>query len=469
MKKMKTTIAASVALAAFVSMPVFAQLSKENTITFALTGASQTSVSTSATLANAGDWSQGPEYYKTTTFKVTDKNIIQYIAYILYGNPNHYSTTAKLVLDQSELSGFFNITPDLAHSDTDVGGPSALGTSPQGTFLTSPDLDSSTALANSSDSTAVVLDSGEHIVVNPLTGLNPVGHLQPWGQIWVKDSARGEYDNVTYFFALSVQECYDCFYLNSFISQSTFKTKVGGQVGPPCCTTPSALVGTGKDSYYLTLSFDNTVNNPYLNPDTAVGGTSVYVGVVGANANPATATIPGDGIAKYTLDDVNYIDAIRAGVGRPEPYVARFTLNGILTYTWTLKYINTTDIAPDFVGTGVYPVSGYGFIGLFCSLLSGTGDFTEKLVKTSTTLQSLAAADVSWQDSWYGIGAEYVSTVAPAYDTAYDLGLADNITPINVGTSLTYHENFDIVYPTDVPDFAPAAWPTPSEVDYLGW
>jgi hypothetical protein len=449
---------------------VFAQLSKENTITFALTGASQTSVSTSATLANAGDWSQGPEYYKTTTFKVTDKNVIQYIAYVLYGNPNHYSTTAKLVLDQAELSGFFNITPDLAHSVADVGGPSALGTSPQGTFLTTADLDSSTALANSSDSTGVTLDSGEHIVVNPLTGLNPVGHLQPWGQIWVKDSARGLYDNVTYFFALSVQECYDCFYLNSFISQSTFKTKVGGQAGPPCCTTPSALVGTGKDSYYLTLSFDNTVNNPYLNPDAAAGGASVYVGVVGANANTATATIPGDGIAKYTLDDVSYIDAIRAAVGKNEPYVARFTLNGILTYTWTLKYINTDDIAPDFVGTGVYPANGYGFIGLYCSLLSGTGDFTEKLVKSSTTLQSLAAADGNWYDSWYGIGAEYVATGStPAYDTAFDLGAYGFVTPINVATSLTYHENFDIVYPTDRPNFAPAAWPTPSEVDYLGW
>src|ERR1035437_344890 len=46
MKKMKTTILTSVALAACVSTQLFAQNVKEDTITFALTGIQQVSVST---------------------------------------------------------------------------------------------------------------------------------------------------------------------------------------------------------------------------------------------------------------------------------------------------------------------------------------------------------------------------------------------------------------------------------------
>ena len=113
MKKMKTTIA--VALAACVSTQVFAQV-KEDTITFSLTGQRQNSVSTSASTANAGTWSAGPRYYQSATTKVTDQDIIHFIAYVKHHNATYYSTHAKLVLVQGELSGFFNITPDLGNS-----------------------------------------------------------------------------------------------------------------------------------------------------------------------------------------------------------------------------------------------------------------------------------------------------------------------------------------------------------------
>src|ERR1035441_4873675 len=76
MKKMKTTILTAVALAACVSTQLFAQ-NKEDVITLSLTGQEQVSVSTSATVKNAGNWPDGPKYYKTGTTKVTDKDVIK--------------------------------------------------------------------------------------------------------------------------------------------------------------------------------------------------------------------------------------------------------------------------------------------------------------------------------------------------------------------------------------------------------
>src|ERR1035437_9531778 len=96
MKKMKTTILTSVALAACVSTQLFAQV-KEDVITFSLTGQKQNSVSHSATVDNQGTWSglgdasgTGPRFYKTATTKVTDQDIIKFIAYVKHHNANYY-------------------------------------------------------------------------------------------------------------------------------------------------------------------------------------------------------------------------------------------------------------------------------------------------------------------------------------------------------------------------------------------
>jgi len=480
MKKTNTSLAIAVALAAGVGTSVFAQNIKEDTITFALTAQKQVSVSTSATAANAGTWEEVPFYYKTGTAKVTQANIIQFIGAVLWDNPSHYSSSAVLVLDQSELSGFFGITPDLASEEPNVwsSGTSELN----GTFDDNGDF--LTDLNDSSYSSFVAFANGRHDTNNPNIGTLPVGHVQPWGQIWVKDKVKGQYDNVTFFFALSVEECYDCFYMNSFISQATFKNKVGAQNGPPCCSISSVVIGSGKDSYYLSLSFDNTENNPYLYYYSScyVGwqvGTATISGgadVEGYGFPTSTAAIPGDAIVP---DALPYDSTILSHLGKNLPYEARFTLNGIMTYTWTLNYINGgADIQPDFVGTGVYDVNGYGFIALYCSLLTGTVDFTEKVVKESTTIDDLylSANGDYWSEDWYGVGAEYVqgfddSSNSYYWETAYDYG--DYLVPINVGTSLTYHENFNVIYPANsdksegtgtgpggLPyNFAPASWP----------
>src|ERR1035437_6627159 len=360
MKKMKTTILTSVALAACVSTQLFAQtVVKQDTITISLTGAKQLSVSTSASVPNFANWSSGPMFYKTTPVKVTDQDIIKYIGAVLWNNANHYSSKAKLVLVQGELSGFFNITPDLALSRPDDD-----GTALDPYFSEAPgfsaDGDSSTALANSFDSTTFQLANGRHWDVNPyVPTMYPVGHQQPWGQIYIQNSPTDTVgENVTYFFAISVEECYDCFYLNSFISTATFKTVNTAPNGPPCCSGESVIVGSGKDAYYMTFSFDNTANNPYLYNDAA---NPLYIGdeigmalAGGANVKGlASDLIIGDGIVPDTIFNhaiynaaiiagktvaeaqlAAYIDSIKSGLGKPSPYEARFTLNGGLTYTW---------------------------------------------------------------------------------------------------------------------------------------
>jgi hypothetical protein len=451
MKQMKTTIA--VALAACVGTQVFAA-NKQDIITLSLTSSHQSSVSTSSSANNVGAWSQGPKFYKTTSTKVTDQNVIQFIGYVLHHNANFYSTKAKLVLVQGELSGFFNITPDLGLDSWANYSSGIL----DGSF-TSDDTDSSTAIANSTDSAFVTLDNGHHFLqTNPnVPGADfPVGHLQPWGQIFIQDSGKSASvlicENVTYFFAMTVEECYDCFYMNSFISTASFK--VNTTSSPlPCCGNPSTLTGNGKDTYYMTLSFDNTENNPYL-----YYNSSCYVGVdgIGKDSTPASP-IPGDGIVPDKINNpaygTGYHDSIVFLIGKNLPYEARFTLNGLMTYTWNLKFVNNSDIAPDFVGTGNYACNGYGFIGLYCSLLTGTGKFTETIVNSSCCLNT------PWYDNtvlgnlgggWYGVGAEYVSGTDGGYETAYVSDYNGDgdasgyyLTPMNVSTSLSFHQNFD--------------------------
>jgi hypothetical protein len=463
--KMRKTLITAVALAACVSTQLFAQ-NKEDVMTFALTGSHQSSVSTSPSSPNKGNWSDGPMFYKTTTTKLTDQDVIKFIAFVQHGNATYYSSKAHLVLVQGELSGFFNITPDLGLDSwpyNRAGNNYSEGNGLDGYFY-SDDGDCSTAIANSQDSSFVTLDNGHHFLLNDFISNYPVGHMQPWGQIYVKDPANAHQDstvldpyceNVTYFFAMTVEECYDCFYMNSFISDATFKVE-STTSALPCCGNPSTLVGKGKDRYYLSLSFDNTQNNPYL-----YSLSSCYVGV-----NGIIGPIKGDGIVPDKINNeglyisgdptTGYHDSIVFNIGKSVPYEARFTLEGILTYTWTLEFVNKSDLAPDFIGTASYAANGYGFIGLYCSLLTGTATFKESIVKTTCC----DTYDNCWYDDWYGVGAEYVATDTSSigYESKYyyDYYTFNTTTtyyyqtPMNVSTSLSFHENFDKAnYPWD--------------------
>ena len=103
MNKMKTSLAIAVALAAGAGAAVQAQTLnvKQDIITFSLTILQQASVSTSSSVINAGSWSQGPTHYRTTSFKMTQVDILRSIAIVLHGNAGFYSTQAKLELVQA--------------------------------------------------------------------------------------------------------------------------------------------------------------------------------------------------------------------------------------------------------------------------------------------------------------------------------------------------------------------------------
>jgi len=120
---------------------------------------------------------------------------------------------------------------------------------------------------------------------------------------------------------------------------------------------------------------------------------------------------------------------IKANIGSFNPNVLRFALNGIVTYTWKLGLINKSDVAPDFLGNAQYACNGYGFVGLYCSLFTGTASIAEKAVKTST-----CCLDQPWYDSWYGPGWDQIGNSI------------DRLTPVNIPASLTYHAFFDEEY-----------------------
>jgi hypothetical protein len=472
---MKPTIAAAVTLAACMGNQLLAQNVKEGTITFALTSQSQSSVS-ETTAANAGDWvdpttGRGPTHYKSSTSKITEQDLIKDMSYTIHGTPGYFGSSPKLVLVQGELSGFFSESPALAASVPYFNDG----------YSDSDDDDASTAIANSSDSLSTLLAQGRNFQTNPITGQNPIGHLQPWGQIYIKPGKGADVtncENVTYFFGLTVQECYDCFYLNSFVSDSTFTFKTVNQTqsGPPCCSLPAGeeLFGSGKDSYYLTLSFDDTQNNPYLWPSDVEDSAKItsdnpyYVGVTGVTPAADSAagivsygtnindylTVPArDGIIP---DILPYVNTIKSGIETPSPYEARFTLNGILTYTWNLKFLNSSDLAPDFVGSAKYSATGYGFIQLFCSLLTGTVSINETVSKISLCCPEENGDFSGLDDSaldywWYAVG-----TFNDTWDTDSTESLNSNVyflwdgftpsTPLNTGANLSYHANYNEAY-----------------------
>jgi hypothetical protein len=483
-------------------MQVFAQNYKEDTITFTLTAQGQSSVSTS-TAVNAGNWSQLPTHYKTTTKKLTQTDVLEAIAIILHDNAKWYSSKASLVLVQGELSGFLAMDPDLAHAYAEHDNDDIL----DGNYGDEwPMYDVSTDLPNATDTMFAQLPNGRHFQAVPesqfdltddefdidtpadFIGKFPTGHQQPWGQIFVKDpSARTvdgySYDaitpwceNVTFFFAITVQECYDCYYLNSFISDSTFNFK--GTASPvPCCGSTQVMLGKGVDNYYMTMSFDNTVNNPYLNYDMwdyidyYFETESWYTGWIGLEPGYETVypwIIEYEGVYP---DALPYFDPIKSGaLPDQEVYLMRFTLNGIMTYTWTLEFINSADLWPDFVGTGSYAVNGYGYIALVCDLLTGNVKFTEKIVKTACCLDNYY-----WYDYWYGPGYYPIKHVDQEDSEYYpdsewsDLWMdgvgyknpyynVDDITPFNTEASLSYHANFDESY---------EPWTTKVPIDWI--
>jgi hypothetical protein len=509
--KMRKTLITALVLGTCVVTQAFAQNNKEDTITFALTTLGQASVS-SSTAVNAGNWSSPPTHYKTVTNKLTQADIIQGIGAVMHNNAKFYSTKASLVLVQGELSGFLGMDPNLGHVYATHDNDEILdGWYDSDNYYY---WDDRTDLPNSTDSLFATLPNGRHFQSVPeyqwdlqddsydidtpadFIGKFPTGHQQPWGQIFVKDPSSRTYDdvtygaaapfceNVTFFFAITVQECYDCYYLNSFVSDAIFNFK--GTLSPvPCCGGTSVMLGKGVDRYYMTMSFDNTVNNPYLNYDLwdyvdyYEDLESWYVGIdgiaPGSHLNLFYWTIWYEGVYP---DAFPYFDPIKSGALTVyEAYLLRFTLNGIMTYSWTLGFINTSDLWPDFVGTGTYVVNGYGYIRLVCELITGTVQFTEKSVKTPCCIYAYDS-DAWWED-WYGPGYYPIQHVdnedseyypdsewsnlwmdGVGYENFYYNVSGDGyvaghgITPFNTEASLSYHANFDESYePWTTKDF----------------
>ena len=451
---MKKTVITAIALAACVGTPLFAQNAKEGVITFALTGNYQTSVSDSSSAPNHGGWNTpvgtAATVYKTSTSKLATANILQAIGIVLHRNAGYYSSKAQLVLVQGELSGFFNLSPELATvGDLVTGEPATIASDFATTFT-------DTTLPGGG--TFATLATGRHFLPNPISGRWPPGHHQPWGQIFVKDPGKAPWsasnplcENVTFFFSITVEECYDCFYLNSFISDSKFKFVQGSGSGIPCCDVLESLQGSGKDKYYMTLSFDNTLNNPYLN--NAVGN-GAYIGNFGQNVditlpdfNPyfgiiglGSATLVSDGIS---ADFLYYSEPIISAIGSPSPYVMRFTLNGIVTYTWALRLLNKSDTVYDFVGNASYAANGYGFVALRCGLLTGTASIAEKVVAASNCCIGGLFENGLWYDWWYGTGWNPVQS--PWYDFAITTPFGFG-SPVNTAADLSFHFGFDEEY-----------------------
>lgn len=440
---------------------LFAQNAKEDVITFSLTRYAQSSVSTSSA-ANSGNWSDGPTIYKTATYKTTTSDVLKAIAIVLHGNAGYYDSRAQLVLVQGELGGFFGY----------------------------PYVDTLSDVSTTSGDN-IRLATGRNSTNNPVNGALPPGHNQPWGQIFVKESDTRGYvtycENVSFFFAIQVQECYDCFYLNSFITDTTFRFTERN--GPPCCAGSSITTGSGKDRYYITLQFDNTLNNPYLNPDPreiqvadfggyypagttnllAIVNPGEFYDIVGGfdGLYPPSGSFYVKGLQEaddgITPDGLAYVDSIKNNVKNPvdahpyDIYTLRFALNGIATYNWALKFVNKNDSYPDFVGSASIPVTGYGYAQKVCSLFSGTVTIAEKIA-----LATKCCLDQPWYNPgagqnggfWFNVadfdlGAD-IATGNPGeienyYDTASFDHLGDCV-PVNTDLDLSLHVNFNHNY-----------------------
>lgn len=419
MKQTKILLLGAAALAFGLSAPMFAVATtitqvKQDTITFALSLQSETNITTAhASSSNPGSWTNLPINYHTITKKLTDADVIQQIGAVL--GITNFSSQVRLVLVQGELSGFFNVVPGLSSSvpeTNSLGVGELTGTNSTDSVPTDSEYTGTNTAIRGDTTTFLALANGRNYQLNPTNGAYPVGHFQPWGQIYIQDPAyvytnglvtnRYSADNpfctnVTYFFNLTVQECYDCYYMNSFVSDAAFtvdKTP-GIQTGPTNYSVlmTNSLTGHGTDRYYLTLSFDDTQMNPYLNPgntNTLESG-PVYTG--------HTGIAPSFGIYGTVPDAEPYTNQLPTKLGTNGFYECRFTLNGIVDYSWNLQHFNQADLVRDFIGNATYNAYGYGFVQNVCQLITGSATISEQLVDSRT-----CCLDIPWYDSWYGIG-----------------------------------------------------------------
>jgi hypothetical protein len=310
---MNKTLIAALIVSAGLGSQAFAQKIKQGTITLSLTRQYQLSTNLTVSGGEPTKWQA-----KTKTAKVTQASVLSAIGVVI---KHGFSSKAQLVLVDGELSGYFG------GSETD---------------------------------SLVQLPEGQNSYPAP-------GLFQPLGQIFAKD---GTYcTNVTAFFRIKVQECYDCFYLNSFVTDSTFQRKASD--APPCCSPAFTASGSGTDKYYVTLSFDNTVNNSMLVRKelvAAAGDVPAHLVEVPIGLDPHDNGITPD-------DDTGYAAFDTA--------VCRFSLNGIVTYKWSFKPLASGQDTV-FIGTASCPATGYGFIAKTCCLLTGSWSIAEKALDASS-------------------------------------------------------------------------------------
>jgi hypothetical protein len=151
--------------------------------------------------------------------------------------------------------------------------------------------------------------------------------------------------NVTPFFVIDESYCLFCW--------DTWDRVTDGYINnnttvDPCITSGCDKKGSGVTRYYLTIRFNNTYRNTrlqaWLENDYPI-------------SHPNGSWI-GTADRSYTLD---------------------FVLNGIVTYNWTFKNLNTgANLTPAVpMGTHNMPATGYGY-SPFCGHYLGTVTITEK-------------------------------------------------------------------------------------------
>jgi len=291
--------------------------------------------------------------WKTKKDKITEKTIISALGAVLGHN---FTSKAQLTVEEGILGGFQNV-------DSEDGFPPGI-TYPQFTSAA----------------------GGARVGVNQVdAGDGPIpGKYQPLGWIFVRDIVAGVYVfvDVTPFFNVSVHECYDCFYLNSFVTDTTFK--FGQVTGPPCCGSSSVTSGKGTDKYYMCFEFDNTVANPRV----ATGDTFGLYSAGGEWLRDLEATMldpAEDGITPNQAPIYQRFDQS----------VLRFRVCGIMTYKWTLK-------ESQFIGAATLPSYGYGFVKKVCSMIDGKITVAEYAASTKTKTPAPSDAfETDLEDMWH--------------------------------------------------------------------
>jgi len=374
---MNKTLIAALIVSVGLGSQAFAQKVKQGNITFSLTRQYQLSTNLTLSGGEPTKWQA-----KTKTAKVTQASILSAIGAVIHRG---FSSKATLTLARPELSGYYG---------------------------------------GDRENSLVQLPEGQNSFPAP-------GLFQPAGQIFAKD---GTYcTNVTSFFRIKVQECYDCFYLDSFVTDSTFSRKASD--APPCCSPAFTASGSGKDKYYMAFSFDNTINNgmlisadgtPVITTSstivTNVSFTTNVSEVIDDKVDPPVTNLVTNIIDNtfYVTNTVFVTNTVYAPIGL-DPHdngivpddetgyaafdvlVGRFTIQGIVTYSWSFKEMNKGAGDNDFIGTATMSgATGYGFIAKTCCLLTGSMSIAEKLFDASACCfvlgDEIPLADVPHED-----------------------------------------------------------------------